>query len=838
MMEFFRKEATIIEGGTNEKGVGEIGNEQGEKSGLESGHDEIVSEVSGLREKKQERQEKETELISLFKRRGFSINPEEIRKFINKKGRQEAFEIPIKNWSLFLDICEIENYREKLKKLEKEGLLPKNRKTNKRVKKMAPLPLEENRPLNELFENKKLLRLLKVPADNLKSARRFYGINDLTGIRSLAGKNKVVELLEVPAGNFNLVQRRCKIDSADGIEGLAKQEGIVQALKLPEKKFKLFLKLQEKSWDSKEEFEVICRENEEIIQSLGCLPYRSLEVAIQNQILTKENFRKIPDSLIARLDEFIDFQKINTVEEKEKIDILRSLVRYYRHFPLAADQTIKALLENKLDFIKDEKELFEIIDRLKFFSLNIFEKYKKISSRKDREKLIGRVKKMRKKIFQNRPLKIREENFVEAADLIKYCFNLEMDTKEIIESLSGIKDRTQDLKLKKDNPKSFEVNPLFSYSQEVELEQGTEIDSKKINFFQNVFRKSGQKRETLEMGREEDKRKIRQEIFSFLSRVARGDTIITKKDFLFESLEDLAVFFSIVRGQAMENLAKRRIESKNLSLVRTYLFEINDSLEKFENDFERALKTFLDENPDEKEKLKQILSKDKYKEKTLKLLGGLGLTDLDSEKIAKVLFLLSPQRIVKKLQIETNGELEKFKRVQRKTKETAEQRAEMKLVPCKNAASFFASFIEGSKRIDTSVFNNKNYFVFNLVDKTNEERFLKGSIQAHFIEVRAKRALLLREINFDSDLLYKTRTDSLTDETLKAVKAFANSNHLEEVYLPEQPVSPRKEICDYLNQYLFEEKRTFFFRCSTTKTTTKNFKNLQNIIHKCKKLIF
>ena len=526
--------------------------------------------------------------------------------------------------------------------------------------------------------------------------------------------------------------------------------------------------------------------------------------------MTKENFRKIPDSLIARLDEFIDFQKINTVEEKEKIDILRSLVRYYRHFPLAADQTIKALLENKLDFIKDEKELFEIIDRLKFFSLNIFEKYKKISSRKDREKLIGRVKKMRKKIFQNRPLKIREENFVEAADLIKYCFNLEMDTKEIIESLSGIKDRTQDLKLKKDNPKSFEVNPFFSYSQEVELEQGTEIDSKKINFFQNVFRKSGQKRETLEMGREEDKRKIRQEIFSFLSRVARGDTIITKKDFLFESLEDLAVFFSIVRGQAMENLAKRRIESKNLSLVRTYLFEINDSLEKFENDFERALKTFLDENPDEKEKLKQILSKDKYKEKTLKLLGGLGLTDLDSEKIAKVLFLLSPQRIVKKLQIETNGELEKFKRVQRKTKETAEQRAEMKLVPCKNAASFFASFIEGSKRIDTSVFNNKNYFVFNLVDKTNEERFLKGSIQAHFIEVRAKRALLLREINFDSDLLYKTRTDSLTDETLKAVKAFANSNHLEEVYLPEQPVSPRKEICDYLNQYLFEEKELSF----------------------------
>ncbi len=333
------------------------------------------------------------------------------------------------------------------------------------------------------------------------------------------------------------------------------------------------------------------------------------------------------------------------------------------------------------------------------------------------------------------------------------------------------------------------------------------------------------------MGRDQDKQKVKQEILSFLSKIARGDTIMTEQDFLSESLEDLAVFFSITRGQAMENLVKRRIDSWNLSNVRSYLFEINDSLgNKFENDFEQTLKAFLDENPDGREKLKQILSKDKYKEKTLKLLKGLDLTCLDSEKIAQILFLLSPQRIAKKLQIDANEELKKFKRVQKKERETAEQETEMKLVPCKNAASFFTSFIEGSKKIDSSVFNNKNYFVFNLIGETDGKWFLKGNIQAYFIEMGVKRSLLLREINFNSDIFYYgedgqgLRVDSLIDETLKAIKAFANSNRLEGIYLSEQQMSPRKEIRDYLKRQYQGEKIGLSFPNAQQQETSSVYK--------------
>ncbi len=568
-----------------------------------------------------------------------------------------------------------------------------------------------------------------------------------------------------------------------------------------------------------EQFVETCK-NKNIVDNLDKAKTENLKYLLENGIVSTSNLFHL-NSRVVNSSVLLDIKQENSKEN----NFIKKLINKY---PRSASDAIAIIADSKeekeknedekLDIIKDQKDIFDILDRLGNITPFIFDKFRKLNS-DEREDYIKKINEAKKEIFKNKPINL-EKNSDEMAELIYLAYEpVGMDYSEVKEYLSELTDNTDHLKDYKfpEDGYDIEINNLT----EKILKKEEQLDFENINGIFEAINNSVQKKEDGQEGND-------REISIVLGNIAKAAPSLKDSDF--------SGVLGLIKDENLSSFAEKRFSKYDLNGVYNYLSEAKKIIETvFKNNAENSVREFLKQNPENAAIIKSAL--ENHQKPFLKSLGGKFKdsricsddywNNLDVDKASNLLAVFANKKIaagfIKRIDKELNKieDKEKISQTSRKKKE----KVKMKAYISKNVASFFAKASTGiCTEGDVNLFNRKDHFHINLVEKQeNEDEIMRGNVQAYIIdEENGEKSLLLRGVNPCSDFLYEVDVGSLCDEIIKIGKRFAKDNNFKEVYLSEQrgylpkeerfinyiSLSDRKRVYEYLEkEYLKEEKK-------------------------------
>lgn len=549
----------------------------------------------------------------------------------------------------------------------------------------------------------------------------------------------------------------------------------------------------------------------------------------ENKIINRHNFFRLNQDAIENLDEIFPIHFVN----QEKIDFLKKLLDQY---PNAAANTLITLENSRnRNFLKDEKDIFEALEKIGAVTPVIFEKFKKLGL-KERDEFAAEIKRTKKELFKNKPIDAKgSEN--EMAELIYIAYRpIGMSYEDVKKLIPQLEDRTEDLEDYKFPEDGYEIT--LTPPVEKIIKSGKEIDYKKIEDIVGILKKSYESDAIKkgEMARNE-------RIFSILNKIAKATPYLEKKE--------IGDIFWLMENESIPNFLRKNFPEKgNINKLYPYLLEVKEIFGViFKDNFYNDLKSFLKlrnqspfKNKKDIEKIKETLLQ--KKEPFLKALGKefkdseIGKDEywqkLDIEKIANLLAIFFDQKIISNLRKDINMELNKIidKGIEAGTKREKKEK-KIKAYISKNIASFFGKASAGiCTARDIETFNRSDHFHINLAEEKGEDdEIARGNAQAYIIDDGDKKSLLLRGINPNSDFLYEVDVKSLCEKIIAVAKKFGGDNNMENVYLSEQlgswhALSNRPPVNDYLgNEYIKEKnEKDFEFKIASGAKISKIYK--------------
>ena len=653
----------------------------------------------------------------------------------------------------------------------------------------------------DMCENKNVRAMLvHIEPENLRYAIDLYQIKMPQEFQDMCeNKNVRAMLMDAKPENLRYAVNLYQVKTPQEFQDMCENKNIRYMLNLAEPE-NLRYAVDLYQIKTPQEFQDIC-ENKSVRFVLRNIKPENLNYAIINKLVNKNNLFKISYEQINYLDTSLNLSQPN----EQEIEFVKKL---FGQYPNAIINVLKMISENKdISIKKDEKDIFDVLDRLGNITPIIFIKYRGLDS-KNKEGYLDKTKEIKQGMFKNKPIDIKN-NFDEMAELIYLSYNpIGMSFSEVKKYLEELKDRTKDLKRYEFPENGYDIK--IESPTDKALRENKEINFENINYITEVIKKS------IEINKEEDYNK---KISIALDKIAKASPNIDE--------DSLLHLISIIDNENIVSLAERKFNKSDINDVYSYLSETKEVLGViFKDNFQKDLEQFLNKNPEiikqaaatfQKEKRKNAFIKSIKKElgNSNEILDEEYWKDLNIEKISRLLSIFIEKKIIKRERGKINKELNKIEEKEsgKGTSRRKKEKLNLKAYISKNVGSFFAKASAGiCTADDVNLFNRPNHFHINLteeIEKDNE--IIRGNIQAYIIDDDGEKSLLLRGINPNSSFLYGVDEKNLCDKIIEIAVQFKDDNNLKAIYLSEQlegwhALSNRDSVYKYLKKaYLKDE---------------------------------
>lgn len=655
---------------------------------------------------------------------------------------------------------------------------------------------------------------LHIMVNIFSTPERFLEIYKQKGIRE--------KLMRAKPENLKYIIENCQIDSSAQLQDLADSDQVTDSLINGSNLVEICNLYKIKSIN---DFKKLCK----VMEPQGVFQCNSwaLNYIIENKIVNANNLHRLNYQSINSLVDSVYFsEKSNEKEAALEVAFLKKLMDNYPDSISNSLITFQYLSNHpdefkRVIFSRDEQEIFEALDKMGSITPIMFNKFR-ILNLKERDNFAEKIKQIKKEMFKNKPIDIKE-NMDETAELIYMSYKpIGMDYQKVRELLNRLNDKTADLKdyifpeagydISISSPKDKVLKKEKTDNGEI---RDKKLDFEKIDIINRIIKNSIQ-----ENLLEDKEGKQSKEIFYILEKITKAAPSL--KD------QEISHLLSVIKNENIVRFfdLRKNVSKENITEVYNYLSEMKEILGIiFKDNFKNNLKDFLEKNPENAGKIKKVLLDRKQS-----FIKALGRNFKDSDiakdeywgqlnigKLAELLSIFTDEKIIGNLRKDINKELNKMTdrgAEEQKTSRKKEDEIKLKAYISKNIGSFFAKASAGICTAgDVELFNQPDHFHINLARSSADgNELIKGNIQAYIINDEGGKSLFLRGINPNSDFLYAVDAGSLCDKVIEIAKRFKEDNKFKEVYLSEQlehwhALSNRDQIFKYLNsKYLKKEQ--------------------------------